>query len=132
MLRKKEGFLAVRRKLFHAFMSKFVVGDRRLRLCTEAARRNASSKETAMDVRGYALTISIVAALCSGMAVPASALPNMTHAFSKREVAPCGGGVLQSSKHYRDQNRYQNSYRSHPGDAVGCYGYGPNSPWYPE
>lgn len=88
----------------------------------------ASLKETAMDVRGYALTISIVAALCNGMAVPASALPNMTHAFAKREVARCGGDVAQASKHYR----YQNSSRSYSGDGAGCYGYGPSSPWYPE
>ena len=81
-----------------------------------------------MDVRGYALTISIVAALCSGMAVPASAMPNMPHAFAKREVARCGGDVAQASKRYR----YQNSSRSYSGDAAGCYGYGPSSPWYPE
>jgi uncharacterized membrane protein len=81
-----------------------------------------------MDVRGYALTISIVAALCSGMAVPASAMPNMPHAFAKREVARCGGDVAQASKRYR----YQNSSRSYSGDAAGCYGYGSSSPWYPD
>jgi hypothetical protein len=94
----------------------------------DMARSKASLKETAMDVRGYALTISIVAALCSGMAVPASAMPNMPHAFAKREVARCGGDVSQASKHYR----YQNSSRSYSGDPGGCYGSGPNSPWYPE
>ena len=45
-----------------------------------------------MDVRGYPtcfmkpLAISIVAALCSGMAVPASALPNTPHAFCQARV----------------------------------------------
>src|SRR3954469_15044224 len=63
-----------------------------------------------MDVRGYPtcfmkpLAISIVAALCSGMAVPASALPNTPHAFAKREFARCGGDVAQASKHYRYRN----------------------------
>jgi hypothetical protein len=61
-------------------------------------RSKASLKETAMDVRGYALTISLVAALCSGMAVPASAMPNMLHAFAKREVARCGGDVAQAEQ----------------------------------
>ena len=83
-----------------------------------------------MDVRGYptcfmkALAISIIAALCSGMAVPAPALPNTPHAFAKREVARCGGDVAQARRHYR----YQNSSRSYSGDAAGCYGYGPSSP----
>jgi uncharacterized membrane protein len=84
-----------------------------------------------MDVRGYptcfmkALAISIVAALCSGMAVPASALPNMEHLFAEREVAHCGGNVAHAS------HRYRNSSRGYSGDAAGCYGYGLSSPWYP-
>jgi hypothetical protein len=75
-----------------------------------------------MDVRGYptcfmkALAISIVAALCSGMAVPASALPNTPHAFAKREFARCGGDVAQASKHYR----YRNSSCGYSGDAAGA------------
>ena len=83
-----------------------------------------------MDVRGYPtcfmkpLAISIVAALCSGMAVPASALPNTPHAFAKREFARCGGDVAQASKHYR----YRNSSCGYSGDAAGCHGYGPSSP----
>jgi hypothetical protein len=81
-----------------------------------------------MEVRGFALTISIVAALCSGMTVPASAMPNMPHAFAKHEVARCGGDVAHASKHYQ----YQNSSRRYSGDAAGCYGYGPSSPRYPE
>ena len=70
---------------------------------------------------------SIVAALCGGMAVPVSAMPNMPHLFAEREVARCGGDVAHVSKHYR----YRNSSRSYSGDAAGCSGYGPNSPWYP-
>ena len=84
-----------------------------------------------MDVRGYptclmkALAISIIAALCSGMAVPASAMPNMPHLFVERQVARCGSDVAHANKHYR------NSSRGYSGDAAGCYGYGPSSPWYP-
>ena len=85
-----------------------------------------------MDVRGYptrfmkALAISIViAALCSGMAVPASAMPNMPHLFAKHEVASCGGDVAHASEH----DRYRNSSRGYSGDA-GCYGYGLSSPGY--
>jgi hypothetical protein len=83
-----------------------------------------------MDVRGYptrfmkALAISIIAALCSGMAVPASAMPNMPHLFAKHEVATCGGDVAHVSHPYR------NSSRGYPGDAAACYGYGPGSPWH--
>jgi hypothetical protein len=69
-----------------------------------------------------ALAISIIAALCSGMAVPASAMPNMPHLFAKHEVASCGGDVAHASEH----DRYRNSTR---GDA-GCYGYGLSSPGY--
>jgi hypothetical protein len=68
-----------------------------------------------------ALAISIVAALCSGMAVPASAMPNMPHAFAEREVARCGGDIAHASKHYR----YRNSSRGYSDDAAGCYGYAP-------
>ena len=84
-----------------------------------------------MDVRGYptcfmkALAISIAAALCSGMAVPASAMPNMPHAFAKHEVARCGDDVAHASKHYR----YRDSSRGYSDDVAGCYSYGPSSPW---
>jgi hypothetical protein len=80
-----------------------------------------------MDVRGYpicfmkALAISIIAALCSGMAVPASAMPNMPHLFVERQVVRCGGDVAHASKHYR--------YYSD--DTAGCRSHGPNSPWRP-
>jgi hypothetical protein len=83
-----------------------------------------------MDVRGYptrfmkALAISIIAALSSGMAVPASAMPNMPHLFAKHEVATCGDDVAHVSHPYR------NSSRGYAGDAAACYGYGPDSPWH--
>ena len=73
-----------------------------------------------MDVRGYptcfrkALAISIVAALCSGMAVPATAMPNMPHLFAKHEVATCGGDVAHVSHPYR------NSSRGYSDDAAAC------------
>ena len=84
-----------------------------------------------MDVRGYpacfmkGLATSIVAALCSGMAVPASAMPNMPHLFAKHEVASCGRDGAHASEH----DRYRNSSRGYSGDA-GCYGYGLSSPGY--
>jgi hypothetical protein len=78
-----------------------------------------------MDTRGYptrsmkALAIGIIAALCSGMAVPASAMPNMPHLFAEQEVAPSGGDVAHASEQYR----YRNSSRGYSGDATGLYGY---------
>ena len=77
-----------------------------------------------MDVRGHptclrkALAISIIAALCSGMAVPASAMPNMPHLFADG-VARSGGDVAHASEQYR----YRNSSRGYSGDAAGLYGY---------
>jgi hypothetical protein len=85
-----------------------------------------------MDIRGYptcfrkTLAISIAAALCIGMAVPASAMPNMPHLFAKHEVASCGGDVAHANEH----DRYRNSSRGYSGDAPGCYGYGLSSPGY--
>jgi hypothetical protein len=72
-----------------------------------------------------ALAISIIAALSSGMAVPASAMPNMPHLFAKHEVASCGGDVAHASEH----DRHRNSSRGYSGDA-GCNGYGLSSPGY--
>jgi uncharacterized membrane protein len=86
-----------------------------------------------MDTRGYptrfmkALAIGIIAALCSGMAVPASAMPNMPHLFAEHEVARSGGDVAHASEQYR----YRNSSRGYSGDAAGFYGYEPSSPRYP-
>jgi len=65
---------------------------------------------------------STVAALCSGMVAPASAMPNMPHLFADHEVARCGGDVAHASKH-------RNSSRGYSGDAAGCYDYRPSSPW---
>jgi hypothetical protein len=72
-----------------------------------------------------ALAISVVATLCSGMAVPASAMPNMPHLFAEREVARCGGDVAHASKHYQ----YRNSSRGYSDDAGACHGCRPSSPW---
>jgi hypothetical protein len=83
-----------------------------------------------MDNRGSstrfmkALAISTIAALCSLMAVPASAMPNMPHLFTKHEVATCGGDVAHVTHPYR------NSSRGYSGDAAACQGYGPGSPWH--
>ena len=79
-----------------------------------------------MDVPTHlmkALAISIVATLSSGMAVPASAMPNMPHLFAKHEVPTCSGDVPHVSHSYR------NSSRTYSGDAAACYGYGRGSPW---
>jgi hypothetical protein len=84
-----------------------------------------------MDTRGYptrlmkTLAISIIAALCSGMAVPASAMPNMPHLFAD-EVARSGGDVAHAGEQYR----YRNSSRGYSGDAAGFYGYGRGSSWH--
>jgi hypothetical protein len=83
-----------------------------------------------MDNRVYAtrfmkaLAISIIAAFCSGMAVPASAMPNMPHLFAKHEVARCGGDVAHVIHPYR------NSSRGNSDNAAACQGYGPGSPWH--
>ena len=75
-----------------------------------------------MDTRGYptrlmkALAIGIIAALCSGMAVPASAMPNKPHLIAEHEVARSGGAASE-------QYRYRNSSRGYSGDAAGLYGY---------
>ena len=78
-------------------------------------------KEIAMVVRGHptcfmkALAISIVVAALCGMAVPASAMPNMPHLFAS-EVARCGGDVAHASKHHR----YRNSSRGYSGYVADC------------
>jgi hypothetical protein len=83
-----------------------------------------------MDNRGYstrfmkALAISIIAASCSLMALPASAMPNMPHLFAKHEAATCGGDVAHVTHSYR------NSSRGYSGDAAACHDYGPGSPWH--
>jgi hypothetical protein len=56
-----------------------------------------------MDNRGYAirfmkaLTISIIAALCTGIAVPASAMPNMPHLLPSTRSLPAAAMVLMSA-----------------------------------
>ena len=85
-----------------------------------------------MDVQGYrtyfrnALAIFIVTALCSGMTVRASALPNMPHAFGKHNVVRCSDDVAPGSMHYQ----YRDGSRGYVGDA-GRYYRGPSSRWYP-
>jgi uncharacterized membrane protein len=74
-------------------------------------------------MKALAIGCVVAAALCSGMAVPASAMPNMPHLFA-HEVARCGGDVAHAS------HRYRNSSRGYSGDVAGCYGYGPSAPWY--
>jgi hypothetical protein len=77
-----------------------------------------------------ALAISIVAgaALCSAVAVPASAIPmsNLPAAASDRTP---GESVRYVRNHYRDQD----SSNGNAGDTANCYGYGfgPSSPCYP-
>ena len=68
-----------------------------------------------MDVRRYALATSIVVAALCGMAVPASAMPNMPHLYAS-QVSHFGGDVAHLSKHRRGYSG----------------GYGPSSRWYPE
>ena len=72
-----------------------------------------------------ALAISIVAgaALCSAMAVPASAIPMSNLAAAATDLAP-----TQSVRYVR-----RDSSSGYAGDAANCYGYGfgPSSPCYP-
>jgi hypothetical protein len=76
------------------------------------------------------LATSIVAgaALCSAMAVPASAIPVSNLAAAASDLAP-GESVRYVRNHYRDQD----SSNGNAGDAANCYGYGfgPSSPCYP-
>jgi hypothetical protein len=96
-------------------------------------RTRLKLKETAMDTREYptrfmkALAIGIIAAWCSGLAVPASAMPNMPHLFAEHEVARSADDVAHASEQYR----YRNNSRGYSGDAASFYGYGPNSSRYP-
>ena len=77
-----------------------------------------------------ALAISFVAgaALCSAMAMPASALPMSNLAAASEHLAP-GETVRYVRNHYR----YRQSFRGYPSDDANCYGYGygPSSPCYP-
>jgi hypothetical protein len=75
------------------------------------------------------LAISIVAgaALCSAIAVPASAIPMSNLAAAATDLAP-GESVRYVRKHYR----YRDSSRGYSGYAADCrYGYGPSSRCYP-
>lgn len=77
-----------------------------------------------------ALAISVVAgaALCSAVAVPASAIPMSNLAAAAEHLAP-GETVRYVRNHYR----YRRSFRGYPGYDANCYGYGygPSSPCYP-
>ena len=72
-----------------------------------------------------ALAISMAAAaLCSVMAVPASAIPMSNLAAAASDLAP-----TQSVRYVRNRD----SSNGNAGDAANCYGYGfgPSSPCYP-
>ena len=77
-----------------------------------------------------ALAISFVAgaALCSAMAMPASALPMSNLAAASEHLTP-GETVRYVRNHYR----YRPSFRGYGGYDANCYGYGygPSSPCYP-
>jgi hypothetical protein len=68
-----------------------------------------------------ALAISFVAgaALCSAVAVPASAVPMSNLAAASEHLAP-GETVRYVRNHYR----YRQSFRGYPGYDANCYGYG--------
>jgi hypothetical protein len=80
-----------------------------------------------------ALAISFVAgaALCSAVAVPASAVPmsNMGNLAAAAEHLAPGEAVRYVRNHYR----YRQSFRGYGGYDANCYGYGygPSSPCYP-
>ena len=75
-----------------------------------------------------ALAISMAAAaLCSVMAVPASAIPVSNLAATASDLAP-----TQSVRYLRNNYRYRDSSSGDVGNAADCYGYGfgPSSPCY--
>jgi hypothetical protein len=78
-----------------------------------------------------ALAISMVAgaALCTVMAVPASAMPMSNLAAAVSDVAPAQS-VRYARSHYRYRMRSSGGYYNY---GAGCYGYGygPSSPCYP-
>ena len=86
-----------------------------------------------------ALAISVVAgaALCSAVAVPASAIPMSNLAAAAEHLAPA-----ETVRYVRNHYRYRQSFRGYPGYGsfgaypgydANCYGYGygPSSPCYP-
>ena len=77
-----------------------------------------------------ALAISVVAgaALCSAVAVPASAIPMSNLAAAAEHLAP--GEIV---RYVRNHYRYRQSFRGYRGYDANCYGYGygPSSPCYP-
>ena len=76
-----------------------------------------------------ALAISFVAgaALCSAVAVPASAVPMSNLVAAASNLAP-----NESVRYVRSNYRYRYSSRRYPGNATDCRsGYGPSSPCYP-
>jgi hypothetical protein len=77
-------------------------------------------------MKTLAISIVVGAALCSGMAVTASAMPMSNLVAAAGHLAP-GESVRYVRKHYR----YRDSSRGYSGYAAGCYGYGPSSPCYP-
>ena len=88
-----------------------------------------------------ALAISVVAsaALCSVMAVPASAMPMSNLAAAASDLA-LGQSVRYVCNRYRCWWRPNYYYRArgyygygpgYYGYGASCYGYGPSSPCYP-
>ncbi len=77
-------------------------------------------------MKALAISIVVGAALGTGMAVPASAMPMSNIAAAASDLA-LGKSVRYVSKH----RRYRNSSRGYSATSAGCYGYGPSSPCYP-
>jgi hypothetical protein len=77
-------------------------------------------------MKTLAITIVAGAALCSAMAVPASAIP-MSNLAAASDLAPA-----QSVRYIRNHYRHRDRSRGYPGDTANCrYGYGPSSFCYP-
>jgi hypothetical protein len=78
-------------------------------------------------MKGLAISMAATA-LCSVMAVPASAIPMSNLATAASDLAP-----TQSVRYVRNNYRYRDSSSGYAGNAADCYGYGfgPSSPCYP-
>jgi hypothetical protein len=78
-------------------------------------------------MKGLVISIVAGAALCSAIAVPASAIPVSNLAAAATDLAPS-----ESVRYVRKHYRYRDSSPGYSGDATDCRnGYGPSSRCYP-
>jgi hypothetical protein len=78
-------------------------------------------------MKALAIGMVVGAALCSVVAVPASAMPTSNVAAAASDLAP------SQSVRYNRYYQYRDSSSGYPGYTDNCngYGFGPSSPCYP-